>query len=231
MTQGTRIVGYVRVSTERQGDSGAGLTKQREDIEAAALARGWNLIEILEEVESGTKRNRPKLASALSLLKFGDAEVLVVAKYDRVARSLAHFADLLEQAHREGWALVALDTPVDTTTAGGEFVANVLGSAAQYERRLISERTRDALAVKRAQGVRLGRPVSLPAPVRQRIVDLRAEGLSLRAIARVLTEEGVPTARGGKTWHVNVVRQQLQSCAIDAETAAIRQRLNAEVAA
>jgi DNA invertase Pin-like site-specific DNA recombinase len=222
LTKGTPVIAYTRVSTERQGESGAGLTKQRQDIEAAALSRGWDLIAIYEEVESGGKRDRPALAEAVGRLKAGEADALVVAKYDRVARSLAHFAELLEQAHREKWALVALDTDVDTTTASGEFVASMIGAAARYERRLIGERTRDGMAVKKQQGRRFGRPVLLPEDVRQRIAALRGEGLSLRAIGRVLEAEGIPTAQGAKSWHVNSIRLVLRSVALDEELAANR---------
>ena len=72
-------------------------------------------------------------------------------------------------AQKQGWALVALDCAVDTTTPAGEAMANVLATFAQFERRLISQRTREALAVKKAQGVRLGRPSTMPKRVANRI--------------------------------------------------------------
>jgi DNA invertase Pin-like site-specific DNA recombinase len=76
----------------------------------------------------------------------------------------------MDLAKRKGWSLVALDFGLDTTTPAGEMIANVILSTAQYERRLIGQRTRDALAAKREQGVRLGRPQALPADVVQRII-------------------------------------------------------------
>ena len=94
---------------------------------------------------------------------------------------------------------------VDTTTPVGEFTANVVASAAQYERRLIGQRTREALAAKRAAGVRLGRPSGLPTDVIARIVDERAQGLSLPAIARGLEADAVPTARGGGRWYPSTI--------------------------
>lgn len=92
------------------------------------------------------------------MLQRGDACTLVVSKLDRLSRSLVQFAELMERSRRKGWSLVALDLGVDTSTPAGEMMASVLASFAQYERRLIGQRTRDALAVKREQGVRLGRP-------------------------------------------------------------------------
>src|SRR5437660_9397542 len=108
------------------------------------------------------------------------------------------FTTLMATAQKQGWALVALDCAVDTTTPAGEAMANVLATFAQFERRLISQRTRDALAIKRSEGVPLGRPVSLPAIVARRIRREREKGRSFAAIAEGLNRDRVPTAQGGK---------------------------------
>ena len=84
------------------------------------------------------------------------ANTLVVAKLDRLSRSMLDFAKVMETSQKQGWALVALDVQVDTTTSSGEAMANMLAVFSQFERRLISERTKQALAQKRAAGVRLG---------------------------------------------------------------------------
>src|SRR5438445_1690748 len=107
----------------------------------------------------------------------------------------------MDQARRQGWALIALDLGVDTTTPAGEMMANVLATFAQFERRLIGQRTKDALAVKKAQGVRLGRPPVLPKPIVSRIIKMRERGATLDAIAETLNAEGVPTAHGGVRWY------------------------------
>jgi DNA invertase Pin-like site-specific DNA recombinase len=96
---------------------------------------------------------------------------------------------VMAKASRQGWALVALDCAVDSTTPAGEAMAHVLATFAQFERRLIGQRTREALAAKRASDVRLGRPVSLPSAVSKRIVSERRAGRSLAAIAATLNEE------------------------------------------
>jgi DNA invertase Pin-like site-specific DNA recombinase len=132
------------------------------------------------------------------------------------------FAELAETARRQGWSLVALDVDVDTTTPTGELVANVSASVSQWERRIIGARTADALQARKAQGVRLGRPVTLPDEIRDRIATERAEGASLSAIARTLTAEGVPTARGGAKWYPSTVRAVVQSLDLDAEATAAR---------
>src|SRR6187455_3248185 len=111
------------------------------------------------------------------------------------------FAALMATAQKQSWALVALDCAVDTSTPAGEAMAHVLATFGQFERRLISQRTKEALAVKRASGVRLGRPPTVPQAVVRRIQRLRGGGFSLRAIADELNAAGVPTAQGGKQWY------------------------------
>jgi DNA invertase Pin-like site-specific DNA recombinase len=135
------------------------------------------------------------------------AGALVVAKLDRLSRSLLDFAALMEEARTNHWAMVILDLGVDTTTPSGEMIANVMATFAQFERRLIGQRTRDALAVKQAAGVQLGRPRTLDPLIRARIVKEKAAGRSLRAIAADLKAESVPTARGGSQWHASSIRQ------------------------
>jgi DNA invertase Pin-like site-specific DNA recombinase len=202
------VVGYVRVSTEEQVDSGLGLAAQRSAIEAEADRRGWTLLAIYEDagVSGKSLRGREGLTDALTAVESGSAGAIVVAKLDRLSRSLADFANLMAQAQSEGWNLVALDLGIDLSTAAGEFMANVMASAAQWERRIIGQRTRDALAVKRSQGVRLGRPRVLPDDVRQRIVTAHAAGLGWSAIATELNASDVPTARGGRRWYPSTVR-------------------------
>ena len=117
----------------------------------------------------------------------------------------------MERAQRRGWAPVVLDLGVDTTTPAGELVASVMVSVAQWERRAIGQRTKEALAAKKAQGGVLGRPRQLPEEVRSRIQEMRREGLSLREIAEVLNGEGVPTAQGGAKWYASTIRAVLAS--------------------
>lgn len=206
--QGTAI-GYVRVSTAEQAGSGAGLAAQEAAIRAHCERRGWVLQSILSDagLSGASVGKRPALAQALVALDRGEADTLVVAKIDRLSRSLVDLATLMERARAKGWGLAILDTDVDTTTASGELVANVMGSVAQWERRIIGERTKAALAVKKAQGVQLGRPRTVPPKVRRRIATLRKGGASWRAVADALNAEGVTTGQGGSQWHANTARR------------------------
>lgn len=205
-----RVLGYVRVSTEEQAVSGAGMEAQRAAIRAEAERRGWDVIEVVEDAGWSAKDlRRPGIAHALDLLRDGGADTLVVAKLDRLSRSMLDFAQLMETARKQSWAVVALDVNVDTTTPSGEMVAGVTAVVAQYERRLIGQRTRDGLAAKRAAGVKLGRPSLLPDDVAARISTARAEGLSLRGIADALNEDGVPTGQGGARWYASSVKAVL----------------------
>ncbi len=205
---GTRALGYIRVSTEGQVDSGAGMTAQRNAITAEAARQACSLEVYTDAGLSGATMNRPALAEALDVLDRGEADILLASKLDRVSRSVRDFAELLDRARRHGWRVVLLDLG-DTSSASGEMTANIIASAAQYERRLIGIRTREGMAAKRAQGVRLGRPSVLPSETVARIVRERAEGKGLRIIAEDLTAEGIPTARGGPTWSTSSVQAVL----------------------
>lgn len=202
-----RVVGYIRVSTEEQADSRAGLEAQRAAILAEAERRGWKLVEVIEDAGySGKKLKRPGIQAALDALQSRRADTLVVAKLDRLSRSLLDFASVMDRATRERWALVALDLGVDTTSPAGEAMANVLATFAQFERRLIGQRTREALAAKKAQGVKLGRPATVSADVVDRAREARNRGHSLRAIAEMLNGEGIPTGQGGRKWYASSVK-------------------------
>jgi DNA invertase Pin-like site-specific DNA recombinase len=206
----TEAIGYLRVSTDEQADSRAGLEAQRAAILAEAERRGWHLVEVIEDAGfSGKDLNRPGIVAALEALKAHKADTLVVAKLDRLSRSMLDFAALMDRAAKERWALVALDLGVDTTTPAGEMLANVLATFAQFERRLIGQRTRDALAIKRASGTVLGRRRTMPDAVVARIRAERAQGRTLRSIADGLTSDAIPTAQGGKRWYASTVGKAL----------------------
>lgn len=208
-----RAIGYVRVSTDEQASRGHGLAAQQKTIRDACAARGWDLIELVGEDKgaSGKSLERAGLQRALAELDAGRADVLVLAKLDRLSRSLAQGVEVLERAKRRGWSVVALDFGLDTTTPAGELVANVMLTVAQYERRVLGQRTKDGLAAARSKGVRLGRPQTLPLDVVRRIVDERSAGHSLPTIAAGLMADKVATARGGATWHASTVAAVLRS--------------------
>jgi len=201
------VVAYLRCSTEEQSVSGLGLAAQEKAIRAECRRRGLPLVAVHTDAGiSGKTLTRPALTAALADLDSGAGSVLMVAKLDRLTRSVHDATGLMLAADTGGWGLVALDAPVDTTTPQGAAMAQVLAVFAELERRLIGERTKAALAVKRAQGVRLGRPQTLSADVVERIVAARHAGGTWSAIARELNEDGVPTAQGGRCWYPATVR-------------------------
>jgi DNA invertase Pin-like site-specific DNA recombinase len=217
-----RVISYARVSSVGQAESGLGLAAQRHAIEQEVARRGWEVVQFAEDAGLSGKdlAGRPTLADALTALDAGQADVLITAKLDRLSRSTRDLAILLERAKRHGWAVVALDTPVDTSTPMGEAMVGVVAVFAQLERRLIAERTRVALAEKKRGGARLGRPRALDSAVEALIVELRHRGAGLTAIAEQLNEQGVATARSGRRWYASTVRAVLQSVALDVEARA-----------
>ena len=201
------VVAYCRVSTEEQAISGLGLAAQEAAIRRECDRRGLDLIEIHTDAGLSAKTlARPALKQALTSLESGTGSVLMVAKLDRLTRSVHDATGLMATAERGGWGLVALDAPVDTTTPQGAAMAQVLAVFAELERRLIGERTKAALAVRRSQGVRLGRPQTLSHDVVSRIVRSRLQGATWASIAGELNDELVPTAQGGKCWYPATVR-------------------------
>ena len=215
-----RLVAYERVSTARQGASGLGLEAQRKTIEDFAVSRGAEVLARFTEVESGRKANRPELTKALHLAKVTGA-TLVIAKLDRLSRNAAFLLALRDSGVR----FVAVDMP-----EANDLTVGIMALVAQAEREAISRRTKEALAVARERGVKLGNPngaaslrragkvgVALSSAVSANadafaadlaavVADIRSAGtVSLRAIAAELALSGIRTRRGGR-WQVSNVR-------------------------
>jgi DNA invertase Pin-like site-specific DNA recombinase len=149
----------------------------------------------------------PQLRELLGLQASGQRDGLVVAKLDRLSRSIVNAANIIEAAQAQGWSLVVLDLGVDLTTAAGRMVAMNLVNFAQYERELNSERTRAGLAAKKARGERLGRPrLAKPGVVRRIMLD-RNSGLSFAKIATALEAEGILSPAGRPNWQSSTVRR------------------------
>lgn len=202
-----RAIGYCRVSTAEQGDSRAGLDSQEATIRAEIERRGWELVEIRSDVASGKSlKHRPQLARTLNDMRLGNADALVVAKLDRLSRSVLDFAGVMETAQEQKWSLVVLDLGVDTTSTNGKLIAHIMIALAQWERELIGDRTRAALKVVRARGTHIGRRSGIPAETLRTIRMLRDSGQSWQRIADALEREKVPTGQGGQ-WHAATVRK------------------------
>jgi DNA invertase Pin-like site-specific DNA recombinase len=233
MTTG-RFVAYYRVSTDKQGKSGLGLEAQRLAVTHYLNGGRWKMVAEFTEVESGKRKDRPKLAEAIAACRVYGA-TLVIAKLDRLARNVAFVSNLMES----GIDFVAADFP-----QANRLTVHILAAVAEHERAMISERTRAALAAakdrngklprgKRKQigGMRdnsraihrLGVPKSLAARaagaqsyaanLAPMINQIRAEGATtVRAIADELNERGVPSRRGG-AWGPSQVMRLLKRLA------------------
>lgn len=228
MSKRTKVVGYVRVSTAGQADGGVSLEAQRAKLEAYAVALDLDLVRV--EVDAGASAktlDRPALQAALAALDTGEADGLLVAKLDRLTRSVRDLGWLVEPSRfGERWSLLSVADSIDTRTAGGRLVLNVLVSVSQWEREAIGERTRDALHHIRAEGAKLGGEAlgwsrstktdehgrrvvvhdSREVETVARAVALREQGLTWRDVADQLTAEGHRTKRGGR-WHANTARR------------------------
>lgn len=212
-----RAIGYVRISKEEARDDSrafstskqAGPAAQRHAIEEECARRDWQLVQVYEDigVSGGIPwPERPNAARAIAALDAGQADILVAAKLDRLTRSMLDMAEILQRADRNGWKLAFLDFGLDTSTSTGAMVSHILAAVAEFERKRIGERTREALAEKKRQGVRIGRPRSCPDETIALIRTLRADGLLYREVADALEARGVPTANGAKRWTGNRVR-------------------------
>jgi DNA invertase Pin-like site-specific DNA recombinase len=212
-------IGYVRVSTDRQADSGAGLAAQRAAIAAFAKRNGLTVTAIFEDAGvSGAAglEDRPGLIDALAALRRGDA--LIVAKRDRLARDTMLSLVIEKAAGRRGASIMSADGCGNGDTAADAFMRTVMAGAAQFERSLIAARTKAAMAAKRRAGERIGevpfgfdltadgRLVENAAEqlVISKIIECRAAGVSLRRIAAILTQAGYVTKKGGAWAHTSI---------------------------
>jgi len=233
-----RAVGYIRVSTEDQAQTGVSLEAQRSKLVTYASLYDLELVAV--EVDDGASAktlDRPALLRALGMIDRREADGLLIAKLDRLSRSVSDWDRLIsgyfgEKAGKQLWSV---GDSIDTRTAAGRLVLNVLMSVAQWEREAIAERTRDALQHKirtnsRCGTVRFGMAIDPADPRRSKnarlpvglvaepaeadaialMVRLKAHGLSLRAIAAELTDRGVPTREGCDRWDHSSVRKILR---------------------
>ena len=203
---------YSRVSTSEQGESGLGLDVQVARCEGYAARIDAKVIGVMREVQSGKNMTkRPMLLDCLAKLKSGEANVLIVAKLDRLSRSVIDLCSLLEQSEKEGWSLVLLDLGIDTTTPAGRVQAQVIAAFAEYERRLISQRTKEAMKAAKERVVHCGVTSKIPQEIVERIVNERLSGTTWMGICDGLDADGIPTAREAEFWQVGSVQSVFNS--------------------
>ena len=198
-------IGYIRVSTEKQADFGVSLEAQEAKIRAMAVVQGADLAEVIVDAESAKSLDRPGMERLLALIDARAVNTVIIAKLDRLTRSVKDLAELLERFTRRGVSLVSVAESLDTGTAAGRLVLNIMTAVSQWEREAIGERTRDAMRHKRANGERVGtvpfgfrlagdgrRLEEEPAEqdILARIRELKAAGHTTRAIANELNRQG-----------------------------------------
>lgn len=221
-----KAIGYVRVSTEKQADFGVSIDAQTEKVRAMAVVQGADLAEVIVDAgESAKSLNRPGMARLMALVDAGAVDTVIIAKLDRLTRSVADLAELLKRFERRGVSLVSVADSLDTRSAAGRLVLNIMVSVSQWEREAIGERTRDAMGHKRANGERVGTVpfgsrlaadgVHLEAdPAEQgilaRIRELNAAGFSTRRITDELNRQGLKTRRG-TNWRFQYVAKALRA--------------------
>jgi DNA invertase Pin-like site-specific DNA recombinase len=206
--QTVRALGYASVPSNTDGGGGE-LDVQRRAIERTCQRLGFELVEVVREREpkDGKALDRAGLSYLIGRIAAGEASCIVVTSLDRLSRSVSELGTLVQWLERNEVRLVAEDLSLDTATPGGRTTARALASVGGWERERLSERTRKGLAAARAKR-HAGSGPSAPdwTEIRKRIAAMRADGMTLQAIADVLNEEGVPTQRGGKKWRPSSVQ-------------------------
>jgi site-specific DNA recombinase len=224
-----RVIGYTRVSTEEQASSGFGLDAQLGKVRAYCELYELDLIRVESDPGfSGKDLERPGVTAVLAELRRrrDGADGLVVAKLDRLTRSLRDWQRLIEEhfGDQAGKRLFSVDESIDTRRASGRLVLNVIMTVAQWEREVIGERTKDALAAKIARGERCGKvrfgqdlapdgrtlvPNEREQDAIRRMREWRAQGKTYRDLCEMLEQLGIETKEGGKLWLPMTVRRIL----------------------
>ena len=226
-----KTVGYVRVSTDKQADQGVSLDAQAAKIRAMAVLHDRELLDIIVDGgESAKSLKRPGMAKLLALVDAGKVQTVIIAKLDRLTRSVRDLCELLERFERRGVALVSVAESLDTGSAAGRLVLNIMAAVSQWEREAIGERTRDALRHKRSNGERVGNIAYgsrladdgvhvVDDPGERAVVDeicrLRNSGTTLRGIAAELNHRSFRTRRG-TAWRLESVARVVKQSGIAA---------------
>jgi len=217
------VLGYIRVSVEKQADEGVSLEAQRAKLRAYAELYDVDLVEIVEDAgKSASSLDRPGIQSVLARLRSGEVKGILVAKLDRLTRSIRDLGELLERAKKERWRLMSVGEQFDTSSAAGRLLVNLLGVISQWEREAIGERTSAAMQWKKqageftggkppygyrisADGVRVE-----PEPAEQEVIatvrSLRNSGLGATRICRELTRRQLLSRNGRPFIETQVVR-------------------------
>jgi DNA invertase Pin-like site-specific DNA recombinase len=203
-----RALGYASVPAEGDPDGSDRLERQKHAIERTCQRLGLELVEVVREREpkDGTALERAGVSYLIDRLAAGDANCLVVSGLERLSRSVSELGTLVQWLERSDIRLVAVELDLDTLSPGGRTAARALASVGGWERERLSERTRKGLAAAQAKRRTGGASASDWEALRKRIALMRADGMTLQAIADTLNAERVPTPRGGLKWRPSSVQ-------------------------
>lgn len=213
------VVGYIRVSSDEQAQSGLSLENQKQKILAYAESQDLKVARIYHDDQSAKDLCRPEAQEMLARVESGKVGRIIVFKLDRLTRSVGDLSRLLELFARRGVTLSSVSETLDTASASGRMVVHIIGVISEWERGVISERTRAALSVKRSRGEKLGRVppygwktsgkklIKHPEEqcVLKSIIEARREGRSFAEIARNLNATGTKP-RSGRIWYASTIR-------------------------
>lgn len=216
-----KAIGYIRVSTQEQAESGLSLSYQGAKIRSYCEALDIELLDVIADAGFSAKSmNRPAMQDIIKMIERKEVDAVVILKLDRLTRSVKDLGFITELINKTGVALVSVQDSINTSTAAGRLVLNVLGSVAQWERESNGERVKAAMSVKKSAGQLVG---SIPYgfdladdgvtlvenPNEQKalelIRELRAKGLSFRKIANELESRGIETKKGRSTWQPKTI--------------------------
>jgi len=201
---GRTVIGYITVSADLESGEAE---RWAAAIKTTCRRSDWNLLEIVADRENGPTLERPGLGYALDRIAGGHASGLVVSDLQRLSRSIVDLGVLMAWFRDANAALIALDLGIDTSTAEGHHVATTLIALSARAKERIADGTRNRLAERRATGGSTGRPAVRDRPeLMQRIATMRAQGMTLQAIADQLNAEHVPTLRGGMKWRPSSIQ-------------------------
>lgn len=216
-----KAIGYIRVSTQEQAESGLSLSYQGAKIRSYCEALDIELLDVVADAGFSAKSmNRPAMQDIIKMIERKEVDAVVILKLDRLTRSVKDLGFITELINKTGVALVSVQDSINTSTAAGRLVLNVLGSVAQWERESNGERVKAAMSVKKSAGQRVGDvpygfdladdgATLVENPNEQKalelIRELRAKGLSFRKIASELESRGIETKKGRSTWQPQTI--------------------------
>jgi DNA invertase Pin-like site-specific DNA recombinase len=220
--QSLKAVGYCRVSTEDQAQFGVSLKSQAEKIQQYAALYGFEVTEIITDAGISAKNfNRPGVQRVLSMMKQKAVDAVIVAKLDRLTRSVRDLADIIDLSNKKGIALISVNERIDTGSAAGRMIVNMMGVISQWEREAIGERTKTAIQYKKARGETYSSRYALYGYEKQdghlvqmpyeqdtisQIMSMK-DSLTVADVCRELSSQGIRTRGGSVKWFSKVVRK------------------------